>query len=116
MEKVKSKGEIATNEQSKTLTGLQRAFEEIAELKEKIKQLDEKILFVKVEDKDLNERQQRLHLIESYMEGNPDTYDGDIVIFDHFVETGEWIGRFAIIKQRYLSYNKELQDKDIQQQ
>lgn len=117
MENVKFKGETATNEQhSKPVTGLQRAFEEIAELKEQIKEFDEKILLARVENQHLNEREQRLRLIEMYMEVKPDIYDGDIVVFDHFVETGEWIGRFDLMERRYLSDKKERQGKDLQQQ
>lgn len=117
MENVKFKGEIATNEQQyKPVTGLQRAFEEIAELKLKIKEFDEKLLLVRVENQHLNERQQRTRLIELYMDGKPDTYDGDIVAFEHFIETGEWIGRFYFMERDYLSRKKEHQDKDTKQQ
>lgn len=50
------------------------------------------------------------------MDGKPVTYDGDVVAFEHFVETGEWIGRFDFMERRDLYFKKKHQDKDIQQQ
>lgn len=117
MENAKIQTTDTKNEDSANIRfEIYRISNEIAELKEQIKEFDEKLLLVSVENQHLNERQLRLRLIEKYMDGKPDTYDGDIVVFDHFVETGEWIGRFDLMERRYLSHKKELQGKDIQQQ